>query len=463
MKLHTRTLLAPSTRLFSSTSIHRALNRPHRPHSPTHAQSKPQHESRFQPRTGSNLSPRQTRFGNNNERYGSASGKQLGQNDRYRGDFAPKRYNNNNNNSNNNNNGGYPSSNVNSRNAAPPNQKLNINHFANDKFAKEGYYTRRDLYELQEILESSTESTRDAIRSLLNQLVDIAPDRFVNLVTDQGLKETDIKFVIKNLDLKKEGISIHSSSRKADSKTEDGADKGASTKPQLPIVRIRPIRDMIQAYSEEKAKLKELELISMGSKKALRQMDKKLKTAQKQSSEKSIQFTWGISMNDLKNQKFNELKNRLLGSKGSNKVNLYLIHDQRRADWSVYDIYKKDQLGEQVKLELKRRQLVKKTVEEMLNNEELGWTWTSEGDVETKLVYSITKKPTTGGTNSTSTIKQTDKNRDGTIRDKKKEKLGSAVSASISLQQAEPKPPAKEKKKLTDEDLDALYSFKIDD
>ncbi|KAI3404264.2 AIM23 [Candida oxycetoniae] len=283
----------------------------------------------------------------------------------------------------------------------------------------------RNGFDLQKILEKGSEKVQDAFISVLSKISQASPNYQVETVTPSGLVKVHLQEILKDLNLSNEGIQLI--------QRNSSSDRGGRSL-ILPLVKKCKTEEMIRSYNEELASRKELELLNLGSRKTIKMLDQKLKAKQKQSMEKTIFITWGISLRDLKLQKFNELKTRL--SKGE-KLNLYIVYDKRKMNLKVDEIYKDK---ESLDLEMKRRELVKSSVESLLDEEDLDWKWNCEGSLRTKLVYNI----------SAANVPEKQKNTPKAVNTSSEKKTNKIENKS-------------RKEKVNEEDLDALYSIKIED
>ncbi|KAG5419249.1 AIM23 [Candida metapsilosis] len=303
-------------------------------------------------------------------------------------------------------------------------------------------------FNLQTILDTGSESAQNALKSILARIQRLQPlDKPVQYVSPtQGLITCPIQQVLEGLDLSSQGLQLIE---------REATNNGSSTASVIPLIKRIKIQEMLKSYNDELAEAKELELLNMGSKKTIKALDNKLRAKQKKSSEKQIMIKWSISLNDLTNQKQVEIDNRL--RKESGKIVIYLIHNKKAPmNLKITDIFKNSRSGddadvaESMDIELRKRGKVKETLENILNS--LECKWTSEGDVESRMVYSITSTASDVSTSATATAKASEENSQKSTdshQQKKKQKAKTVTNKSES--------------KVDEEDLDALYSFKIED
>ncbi|KAI5952536.1 AIM23 [Candida jiufengensis] len=279
-------------------------------------------------------------------------------------------------------------------------------------------------FDLQKILETGSESSQNALKSILTKLYNLNTNYQIQQVTDQGLSTCKIHEILKDLNLQKQGIQLIERDDK------------------LPLVKIIKIQEMLKSYNDELAESKELELLKIGSTKTMKILDNKLKSKQKKSSDKQFIIKWNISINDLKNQKFNELEKLL---KKNGKFNLYIITNKNISfmnNPNIKDIIKDH---DQLNLEIRKRELIKDKIETYLNElteSPLKCKWNLiDGDVNTRLQYGIS-----------SVVKPTE------INEPKPE---IQEIEPIKVQKSQPRQT--QQKKIEEDDLDSLYSFKIED
>lgn len=249
-------------------------------------------------------------------------------------------------------------------------------------------------FNLQKILDTGSESAQNALKSILARIHQLQPlNQQVQYVSPtQGLITCSIQQVLADLDLSTQGLQLIE--REVVTNTNPPA--GTSSSPSvIPLIKKIKIQEMLKAYNDELAEAKELELLTMGSKKTIKALDNKLRAKQKKSSEKQIMIKWSISSNDLTNQKQVEIENRL--KKEKTKIVIYLIHNKKSPNLKITDIYRANNadpdVNEMMEIELKKRHKVKDTLEDILNS--LECKWTKEGDVESKVAYSISPITTT--------------------------------------------------------------------
>ncbi|KAK6459407.1 altered inheritance of mitochondria protein 23, mitochondrial [Scheffersomyces xylosifermentans] len=226
---------------------------------------------------------------------------------------------------------------------------------------------------------------------------------------------------------------------------------------ELPTIKKVTTREMLKAYSDELAAEREKALLESGSVAAQRALNSRLKAERKKSAAKVVTIYWNISLGDLKNQKKTELSNRLC--KGE-VFTIYMrkkgreiatpTEDEDGAEvMHVQDIRRSLAHDEDaLNIELQRRELITETLLSVLD--ELPCTYTVEGQKENKLSITVTPKPeamekvtASGSCEELLSPKELKKQRQLQKQKEREEEL-------------------KRKKQEKEDNLDSLYSFKIE-
>ncbi|EMG50448.1 hypothetical protein G210_4230 [Candida maltosa Xu316] len=190
-------------------------------------------------------------------------------------------------------------------------------------------------------------------------------------------------------------------------------------------VMVRKHKDMLAAEAQRK-------LLESDNHKAQYVLNRKLKSEQKKSATREIVMKWGITMNDFRNQKKNEIEK--FSAKGKAFV-IGLIHDKGRDEGlHVNLVCKKD--PEMLGIEIQRRELLFNELSGLLT--ELKCEYETEGNKETKLRFLVTPPPPVKPQPQVQELKP--------VKETKRKQI-------------EPK----ETKKYSEDELDASYSFKIED
>ncbi|RLV90249.1 Altered inheritance of mitochondria protein 23 mitochondrial [Spathaspora sp. JA1] len=317
-------------------------------------------------------------------------------------------------------------------NDSPPFQKFNRFRPSPSKAQEKSNNTYRNDYsrnnQLKFYISSASESAQAAIREIILRVQEISPDfqvRYLNADSNR-IEISHLARVVNSLDLAKSGITC------------------IEFEDELPLIKLCKIEVMLKGYGDKLAKIKEEELLAMGSTKTQHAIRSRAKAASKRSAEKVVSFRWGINIGDLANQKKSEIMKRL--SKGENLSIKFQTNTTKGYDSDASHLSHTYRDKESYELELKKRELVKQTIESILA--ELPCTWTFEGNIETKCAYKliankmalpVEKKEQTKATEEKEQVK----------------KPNLAQKLEVKHQER--------KDQKSEEDLDALYSFKIED
>lgn len=315
--------------------------------------------------------------------------------------------------------------------------------------------------------DNGTELARNAIEEIINRVYQLQRNYQIQLITDSGLKKCHLSEILQKLDLSINGLQlIDKSTTTTNTSDED-----------LPLIKIITVRDMINQYSTYLNNLKQLELIKLGSSKTLKTLDIKLKLEQKKSTTKEILMKWSINNNDFKLQKTNEIKKLINNNGGSGKSFLInMVYNKRNTNKPIDTIFKRRSNTEEdeqelIEIELQRRQLLIENLQSLLT--ELNCKWTIEGDINTKMTFNVTPKgqPTTIEPSTTTNIVDEEiedynnNNDDGDCEEKKMNRTERKKRKSEQQKQKQKQQSKTNTNSNTakEEDLDALYLFKIED
>lgn len=285
------------------------------------------------------------------------------------------------------------------------------------------------------LFESGTEKAKSALKSIITDVHECAPNYRVNYVDPdtRKLKKVHLVDIVNNLDLNTLGLLLVPP--KDDS---------------LPLIRTVDVSDMIRLYSDKLASMKEQELLALGSTRAQRALQKRLQTEKKKSATKVIAIAWSISTADLMNQKKKEILNRIASSEKfsiylGEKLSLYNARKQTEKDGGVVGQLDSPSAklmadDEQHAIELRRRELLFDKLQEILHDVK----FEVSGSVDGRMMVSVHPKVALK-----TEVKDSEEELSKESRRRKK--------AEKTREQAE-----QAKKKPTEDDLDALYLFKID-
>lgn len=272
-----------------------------------------------------------------------------------------------------------------------------------EKFRNQGKYKQKRLV-LN--IDKYTPKAKLAVQSIVNKVSSSNPSFKVKIVNKGKLVNQNLIEIINGLDQAKEGIQVIPNNNNEH------------------IVRKISVIDMIKEYSDELAKAVEENLVESGSKAALRAKEQRERADKKKSAVKSISLKWSINIADLKLQKSLDIRKRIdKGEKFQIVMEGKKIYASRNDD---------EELANQ--FELKRRNHVVDELINILEESETGIE--SSGTVEGQLILNCTPKEPV----KEKKVVKTDK------KDKKVKKQ-----------------KAPQTKKIEEEDLDALYLFKIED
>ncbi|KAG2731449.1 hypothetical protein G9P44_005865 [Scheffersomyces stipitis] len=227
----------------------------------------------------------------------------------------------------------------------------------------------------------------------------------------------------------------------------------------LPSIKKVSTREMLKLYSDELAAEKEKALLQSGSVAAQRALNQRLKSERKKSAAKLLNIFWNISLGDLKNQKKTELANRLckgetftiyLKRKGREVATPEGEGDEESETLNMYDIRRSLAHDEDaLNIETQRRELISQQLFCILD--EMPCTYEIEGQKENKLKVTVSPRQ--------DAVKQS-------ISPSSEECTLSAKDLKKQRQlqkQKEREELLKLKKQEKEDNLDSLYSFKIED
>ncbi|CAH6718223.1 altered inheritance of mitochondria protein 23, mitochondrial [[Candida] jaroonii] len=199
------------------------------------------------------------------------------------------------------------------------------------------------------------------------------------------------------------------------------------------MIRTVPYKQMLEEFNEDKSKMIEQELIGQGSQKALRALQSSKRADKKKSGAKMITLSWNISLGDLNAQKKSEILKR--ASKGE-KFSIFIdTHKANQATITKILAGEVTPQGEDWNIkpmELKRRELIIEGLQAILE----------EGEVKFEEKGSINKLLILNCVPPAPVEKE--------VKKQKREKI-------------KKEPKAKPVQRIEENELDSLYSFKIED
>ncbi|RCK58236.1 Altered inheritance of mitochondria protein 23, mitochondrial [Candida viswanathii] len=327
----------------------------------------------------------------------------------------------------------YSNNNNNNNNTTATNNKNHNNHNNRSPYPprnnaqRQGYGTRRHqgpIHPSKVRLTNASDTKASAIKHIIKQVGELSPSFEVEQITDRGLVPMHLSDIIKGLDLDQDGIKL---------RERLGSDG-------VPLIQVVPVREMTAEFRKYLNTVREQELVAMGNPKMLKTMELRQKRMKKLSEYKEVEIRWGISVRDLREQKKKEIQ-RIFASDKKKQFYITLLHFKMPDDpWANEREKRKD--PEQYALKVKRNKAVQLIVEEEILNE-LNCRWTVEGDPEMRLMYTVSKK-------------------DPTPEELEAEKQAAAEKEAKKKKKKQPK-QTKAKQNLSEESLDDLYLFKIED
>ncbi|KAK6463882.1 mitochondrial translation initiation factor-domain-containing protein [Scheffersomyces coipomensis] len=300
----------------------------------------------------------------------------------------------------------------------------------------------------QFVFESGSRQAISALKSLIEKVAALQTNfkvRYLNPFQNR-IDVLHLSRISNTLELDKYGLSLVQN---------DGE--------EFPLIKRIDVVDMVKAYSDELAALKEKELIEAGSRAAQKAVQARNKILKKKSAKKEYAISFNISIGDLITQKKREIINLI--NKGQ-PFNLTLASKTRlhrdpnaksttteggeeEESQSVYDIRQSREFREEDALEVEyaRRSMIYEQVIEYLDESPV--TYTATGSMYNKFIISVTPKEESSSNNQVKKSKKDDNNE----KDLKKQK---------KLLKQKEREQEKIQSSKSEDDLDALYSIKID-
>lgn len=282
---------------------------------------------------------------------------------------------------------------------------------------------------------TGTEQAQNAMKDVISAVHAASPSyavQFVNPSTGK-LERAHLVDIVNSTDLTENGLVVVAGTGK------------------LPLVKTNKVQEMIKLYGDKLAKQKEQELLAMGSAAAQRALRAREKSEKKKSATKLVAVAWNISMGDLTNQKRLEIGRR--AAKGDRFV-IYLGEKRslyaakKSADKSDGLVNQVEGTGvvavtepvdlddDEIDVEMLRRHKVLKEVETIV--EEAGCVYEVEGSIDARVVIKCEPK-------------------------ERKEETPTVSLKEAKRQRQEKRKAEAEKRTVSEEDLDAMYSMKIVD
>lgn len=259
--------------------------------------------------------------------------------------------------------------------------------------------------------------------------------RFIDPGTNK-VENRDFVEIFNNTDFDRDGLRLMAA---ADSHT-------------LPMVKVIKVQEMIKEYTDKLAAEKEQELLEMGSYAAQRSVQRKMQAERKKSATKLVTLTWAISILDLSNQKRSEIQSRAVKDEKfviyiGEKDSLYHVRNNlEKADALANSLsgsstkwHRMDE--DALAIEMKKREKVLECLKGVL--EDLECKYEISGDVETRVKVNVTAKP--GNKTNVPKVEANSRRQRLSERAEKAETSERPSKAAVS-----------------EEDLDSMYSFKIE-
>lgn len=283
--------------------------------------------------------------------------------------------------------------------------------------------------------ESGSVQAQNALKAVINEVHSYSKSYKVNYVGSGkgGLEQKHLVDIVNNLDLAVNGIYCVPPTN----------DKS------LPILKVNKVQEMIKSYTDKLALEKEQELLQKGSIVAQKVMRLRDRAEKKKSATKVLTVSWGISNSDLCNQKATEIQKRV--SKGEHFL-LYL--GEKKSFYSARQLAGKENafglkdtpdVGEiaeedlaEMSVEERKRVSIFQTVKTMLDD--ISCQYEISGDLKSRVLFSC--QP----------LERDTKPKDMEQKETKKTKKASATKQN-----------EESKKALSEDELDSLYLFKIED
>ncbi|CAN3365053.1 hypothetical protein DICA1_C04126 [Diutina catenulata] len=249
---------------------------------------------------------------------------------------------------------------------------------------------------------TGTEQQKEALKWIVGRVHELKTEYKVDFLEQGQIKRRDFVGIANSVDLKQNGVQLI---------VKDG----------FPLIKLVKPEEMLRTYSDHLAAVREQELLQQGNSKMLKIVQNRMKQERKKSAQKQVTMKWSISVSDLKAQKRNELVSRV------EKGEPFIVELSSRRNQEAYD-------EEAWVIELKKRELVFDTLEGILTELPCSFEF-DQGTLEGKLSLKVAP----------------------TQQPKQAKKVEEAPKKQKKVKSAKPV------QKKQEEDLDAMYSFKLED
>lgn len=321
-------------------------------------------------------------------------------------------------------------------------------------------------------LDKATPKTKSALVSIIEKVRSLSPSYQVRYIDPESSKlaTKHLTEVVNNLDLGKSGIQLIKSPN----------DK------ELPLIKLIKLELMIKTHSDELAQETEARLIEQGSSAAMKALRQREKTERKKKAAKIVALSWNISLGDLKLQKKSEMIKKI------EKQESFIIYiDGRKANYrraqkqlekkndvkeeevggeeeeeveeeeeetlmneavgdSVLNSYNNNRYQNIDTFELKRRQFILDAIVLILEETETKYTIT--GELNGMLTINCTPKVKSHNNNNNNNTKTSDVT-----------ELNKDIKRQRQIQKQKQREEELKNKKGSQDNLDSLYLFKIED
>lgn len=279
-------------------------------------------------------------------------------------------------------------------------------------------------------IQTGSEKAQEALRDVIVKTKQYSPSFYVRFLDPKTNKlcNRHLLRIVNLLDLTTNGLLL----------------VPPKEKNELPLIRINKLMEMLQSYSDQLAAQKEAELMELGSERFMRKVQIRHQAEKKKSATKILMLSWSISSSDLMNQKKTEIVKRL---KKDEKFQI-CVDDKK------YNIESLEEPEEDVaprlnrlnqedfEFEMNKRQLLFDKLQQIL--EDCDCKTEVKGSLEGRIMVKVTARHPIMKKNEESTPS----------KEKDRKRMKKAQKA---------RELADKKAAASEDDLDALYLFKIED
>ncbi|KAF3986501.1 hypothetical protein FT663_01594 [Candidozyma haemuli var. vulneris] len=295
--------------------------------------------------------------------------------------------------------------------------------------------------------ETASDQGKLAIKDLIKEVQKVNPTyevQFRDDVTKESFR-SNLSEIVNQLDFAEDGLTV-------------SFPRQESGKVSLPIIKKVSIKDMLKKYSDKLAAQKEKELLESGSTAARKAAQHKLQVERKKSAIKVVPISWSISDSDLRNQKFLNIQKRVekqdkffvyIGDKSSLSASRKLNEKEQLLGSLTNGDTLRRTAEDSLEIELLKREKLVDKVRQLLV--ELGCPFEETGSVDARAAFDCTPRKTAEPKGAKTAVDSS-----GELSEKELKK-------QRRLEKAKAKEEEKAKASVPKDDLDSLYSFKLDD